>query len=169
MVKPPPPREAKTIKILRFMIDCCDKCATYDGGIMHPPIGCHNNNCDCHLQKASNHMQTEQEKLTEEQKAMGRKWFVFFEKETQEWYNSLLDNDKCVVCGCDPKAILMASKLISVEIKEALTSQKQKIREMVNELDNPYPVDVFPSETGRACNMAYEACLSDIKQRMEDL
>ena len=100
---------------------------------------------------------------------MGRKWFVFFEKETQEWYNSLLDNDKCVVCGCDPKAILMASKLISVEIKEALTSQKQKIREMVNELDNPYPVDVFPSETGRACNMAYEACLSDIKQRMEDL
>jgi hypothetical protein len=30
------------------MDKCCDKCATYDGGIMHPPIGCHDKNCECH-------------------------------------------------------------------------------------------------------------------------
>lgn len=48
-------------------------------------------------------------------------WVKDFEKDTQNWYDSLMKDtrEQCLMCGISPKLILQVSKLIPVELDKA--------------------------------------------------
>lgn len=98
------------------------------------------------------------------EKQFGRQWYKFFEKETQSWYNALLDHEPCMVCGIDPKLILGVSKLIPAEITAAKVEAERKAYErVIKEVPDEVDKECSYSEYGHNTETFY---LSSIKEQL---